>query len=315
MKPFLQSIARTYLHHESDTLVDTCFVFPNRRSTVYFTDYMRAEAQKECRRIILPETTTIVDFTESFSQSSMAADRMEMVFILFGVYRDVVGAGAGAEAASSIDFNRFIQWADVLLNDFDDVDHALADPEQIFSNVERLKEISSNYLTAEQIEVLGHYFDTTNLRADVERFWNHIGPHDSEGNHKASQGFLRIWQVLGEVYRNFIERLKQSGLHSPVLSALSLILAGGIRMLAAFLTHFPLLLTNGAGYYGGFLLRYLSDRQAFSPDPEKVSDGQFLLAMLLGEILFLIAAFLGEKYGCIREGRIRQKKMSKGQKL
>ena len=109
MKPFLQSIARTYLHHESDTLVDTCFVFPNRRSTVYFTDYMRAEAQKEGRRIILPETTTIVDFTESFSQNSMAADRMEMVFILFGVYRDVVGAGAGAEAASSIDFNRFIQ--------------------------------------------------------------------------------------------------------------------------------------------------------------------------------------------------------------
>ena len=101
----------------------------------------------------------------------------------------------------------------------------------------------------------------------------------------------------------------------PVLSALSLILAGGIRMLAAFLTHFPLLLTNGAGYYGGFLLRYLSDRQAFSPDPEKVSDRQFLLAMLLGEILFLIAAFLGEKYGCIREGRIRQEKMSKGQKL
>lgn len=218
MKPFLQSIARTYLHHESDTLVDTCFVFPNRRSTVYFTDYMRAEAQKEGRRIILPETTTIVDFTESFSQNSMAADRMEMVFILFGVYRDVVGAGAGAEAASSIDFNRFIQWADVLLNDFDDVDHALADPEKIFSNVERLKEISSNYLTAEQIEVLGHYFDTTNLRADVERFWNHIGPHDSEGNHKASQGFLRIWQVLGEVYRSFIEHLEHSGLHSPGMS-------------------------------------------------------------------------------------------------
>ena len=49
--------------------------------------------------------------------------------------------------------------------------------------------------------------------------------------------------------------------------------------------------------------------------PTRKAGAAALLAMLLGEILFLIAAFLGEKYGCIREGRIRQEKMSKGKKL
>lgn len=218
MTPFLQSIAHTYLQHESDTLLDTCFVFPNRRSTVYFTDYMREEARKAGRKIILPETTTIVDFTESFSGRSIPADRMEMVFILFGVYRDVVGAANGAERAASIDFNSFVQWADVLLNDFDDVDHALADPEMIFANVENLKELSANYLTPEQIEVLGHYYDTTGLRADMEHFWKHIDYPGNDDTHKASHEFLRIWQALNEVYRNFQKRLEQKGLHSPGMS-------------------------------------------------------------------------------------------------
>ena len=101
----------------------------------------------------------------------------------------------------------------------------------------------------------------------------------------------------------------------PIPSALSLIFAGGIQTLAAFLSRFPLLLTNGAGYYGGFLLRYLSNQQFCSPEPENVSDGQFLLAMFLGEIFFLTAAFLGEKYGCLQGQRMRQEKMSKGKKL
>ena len=56
---------------------------------------------------------------------------------------------------------------------------------------------------------------------------------------------------------------------------------------------------SAAPYQRSGLLRRISFalpvRQTglFAPDPEKVSDGQFLLAMLLGEILFLIAAFLG----------------------
>lgn len=217
MTPFLESIAQAYFHNERQNLVDTCFVFANRRSIIYFSDYLHSIAKKEKQRIILPQITTIVDFTESFSSDSVAAERMEMIFILFNIYRNVVGEVGGPDSAEAVDFNKFIQWADVLLNDFDDVDQALADPDKIFLNVEELKEISTNYLTPEQIELLGHYFDTDRLRCDMEQFWSHI-PHEADSKQKTSQKFLRIWQVLGEVYRRFIAEMKHRGMHTPGMS-------------------------------------------------------------------------------------------------
>lgn len=215
MQPFLQSIASAYLHHEKHRLIDTCFIFPNRRSALYLSDYIMKEAERLGITMVMPDVTTIVDFTESFTTETIPADRQEMVFILYGVYRDVVGATAGPEAAAAVDFNRFIQWADVLLNDFDDVDHALADTKTLFSNVENLKELSANYLTEEQIETLGHYFDTERLQADMKNFWNHI---EYASDSHATKSFLRIWQVLDEVYNRFRKELLRRGIHSPGMS-------------------------------------------------------------------------------------------------
>lgn len=215
MAPFLESIAKAYLDNEADSLFEYCFVFPNKRSALYFMDYMNRIARENGRPLLLPATTTIVDLIESFSDSA-PGDRLELIFILYNVYCNVIKRRNGAEKADTIDFNRFVQWADVLLNDFDDVDDAMADPAELFRNVGNLKEISANYLTPEQIDVIRHYWSDEKIPAEVKDFWNHVAhpATDSAPATSVSMGFLRLWQVMFEVYSEFTERLEAAGLHT-----------------------------------------------------------------------------------------------------
>ena len=215
MKPFLHSVAEAYLENEPEQLVDCCFVFPNKRSAIYFTDYIAQISRKNGHRYVHPATTTIVEFVDSF-RDSVLGERMELIFILYGVYRDVVSRHHGEKEASSIDFNRFVHWADVLLNDFDDVDNSMADTEELFKNVGNLKEISANYLTPEQIEVIRRFWSEERVPQEVQEFWNHVAHPAAgvDGKSIASVGFLRLWQVMDEIYHNFQTRLDEMGLHT-----------------------------------------------------------------------------------------------------
>lgn len=214
-QPFLRSIASVYAEKEHCRLPEFCFIFPNKRSATFFIDFLADELRSRGVIGFLPECQTIVDFVESFSDG-IPADRMEMIFILFDVYLQTIQKRNGKGQAESIDFNKFIYWADVLLNDFDDVDISLADPAMLFRNVETLKEISANYLTAEQIDVIRHYWSDDKIPQDVQNFWNHI-VHSASGTDSESAlstGFLKLWQVLKDVYIEFQAKLDSMGLHT-----------------------------------------------------------------------------------------------------
>ena len=175
MKPFLYSVAEAYLKNEANSLGDMCFVFPNKRSVTFFNHYLSAIIKNTSLEPVLhPQTTTIVEFTESFSSGFAPADRIEMIFILYDVYRKIVRQQIGEAESAKIDFNRFVYWADILIQDFDDVDNAMADPYQIFRNVSSLKEISANYLTNDQIKIVQEFWKDFDLDPEIKEFWNHI---------------------------------------------------------------------------------------------------------------------------------------------
>lgn len=235
MKSFLDSVAEAYFTHEGSHLLDCCFVFPNKRAATFFTDSLSnlALAADKNGAFVDPATTTIVEFVESFTPTC-AADRMEMLFMLYEAYRQAVEKRHGREEAAKIDFNKFVYWGDVLLTDFDDVDNALARPQEIFKNVKDLKELSANYLTPEQLDILNEYLkdEKLNWLKGEKEFWNHMiyaGEHAAKkhSNHideettgdeaekvSSTVGFLRLWQVMLDIYTNFREQLRALGLHT-----------------------------------------------------------------------------------------------------
>ncbi|MDE5745162.1 MAG: hypothetical protein K2H84_05810, partial [Paramuribaculum sp.] len=129
------------------------------------------------------------------------AGRLEQLFILFDEYRKL--------AKDITDFDRFIFWGDMLISDFNDVDRYLVDPDALFVNVHRFKEISSSYLTDEQKDIIKRYWGEEPGSGYAERFWNHISENSQEG--KTKEKFLKLWEVLGQLYHAFHKRLEEQG--------------------------------------------------------------------------------------------------------
>lgn len=197
MTPFLRQVASKYLAEEGSSISDYCFVFPNKRSCTFFQYYLTQEGGDN--PFFLPEIATITEMIRSFSELS-DAPRLEQLFILYKEYRKI--------SEDVGDFDSFLFWGDMLLNDFNDVDLSLADPEKLFVNIERLREISADYLTDEQKEILNRYWGGTYPLTSPDTFWRHI--HDEPS--QLQQKFIELWKVLFPLYKSFRKELNKRGL-------------------------------------------------------------------------------------------------------
>ncbi|MCM1490608.1 MAG: PD-(D/E)XK nuclease family protein [Muribaculum sp.] len=203
MESFLTSIAKAYSAQYSD-LSSFLFVFPGRRAGTFFIKYL-AESTRG-RDILLPDVTTMSDFVEKIS-GKVVAGRIELLFILYQAYSGLL-RDAGAEKIP--DFDAFRRWGETALSDFNEVDMQCVDPDAIFKNVKDIKEISSNFLTEEQMKVMneffGQAFDPENIATE---FWKKFtDKEDSELHSK----FRLLWQVLAPLYAKFKEHLDAMGL-------------------------------------------------------------------------------------------------------
>ena len=199
MKPFLKQVADHY--YNIGSISDRCFVFPNRRSMVFFRKYLSdaVAADRSAVPFVAPKMMTINDF---FAQTSglKTADRITLLLELYECYASL------NPRAESLD--EFIFWGDVILGDFDDVDKYLINPKQIFANVADFKQIQDtfSYLTDTQKEALetfiGHFRDASGkLTVNV----------DSE-DPAVKERFLQIWNIMFLLYERFNSTLIEKGM-------------------------------------------------------------------------------------------------------
>ncbi|MEG1539504.1 MAG: PD-(D/E)XK nuclease family protein [Muribaculaceae bacterium] len=205
MIPFLRHIAHTFCKEvDSIELEEYCFVFPNRRGGSFLKKYFLEECKSSQ---ILPYITTITDLMSSITDT-VEASRIELLFTLYQEY--------SASVSEAVDFDQFIFWGDMVLNDFNDVDKYLADAKQLFTNVKDIKEINSNYLTEEQIAVLKEFFrDFETPDSYIDTFWGHSNSdsHDGDINNSfIKQRFFKLWEILYPLYRTFRKTLLNKGL-------------------------------------------------------------------------------------------------------
>ena len=185
MTPFLKHIARVYYENHKTDISSYTFVFPNRRSGLFFRKYLGEMIEQP---LFSPQILTINELF--LSQSALRpADKLELLFRVYHIYR--------AESNSDETFDVFAFWGEMLLGDFDDVDKYLVDARQLFTNVRELKEIDDlfDYLSAEQIEA-------------IRSFWSNFTPA-AESKHR--QDFLATWQLLYPVYEQLRAELRQNG--------------------------------------------------------------------------------------------------------
>lgn len=198
MIPFLKQVA-DYFYSKGD-IGEKCFVFPNRRSMVFFRKYLaEAVADSAGMPLVAPQMYTINDLFYKIS-GSYSADRVRLLLVLYDCYKSL-----NAKAESLDDF---IFWGDVLLGDFNDVDKYLVDPEQLFTNIADYKEIQDDYqyLTENQknaIEAFVRHFRDENGRLTVNM--------DTDAP-DVKERFLHVWNMMYPLYCRFNAALDEAAI-------------------------------------------------------------------------------------------------------
>ena len=173
MTPFLYRIAQAFYERYGHDISQLAFVFPNRRSGIFFQKYLAEVAGKP---LFSPRVTTINDLMAELSPYT-TIDRISLLVMLYKRYIEL--------RQSDETFDNFVFWGDMLLGDFDDVDKYMVDARQLYTNIHDLKEIDEFYLTDEQIAI-------------IKRFWGHLFFPSTESENK--QQFIQLWQILFDLY-------------------------------------------------------------------------------------------------------------------
>lgn len=200
-EPFLKRVAEAYMTNEPGHISRMCFVFPNKRSSAFFSHYLRQFMKAPA---LMPEMLTISELIGELAPCAEAS-RLDMLFTLYTEYRKLA-------KAEDVGFDRFIYWGDMLIRDFDDVDRYLVDPAALFVNVKRFREIRSNYLTPRQLEIISRYWDgVEDYTEGVDRFWQHIDEKASSTKDR----FIKLWEILLPLYEAYNKALESRNLSSP----------------------------------------------------------------------------------------------------
>ena len=210
MNPFLKQVAAHYL---STGLENTCFVFPNRRSAVFFRKHLGDVRRErgETGAMHAPMSLTINDFFARMYEGEVT-DRIRLLVELYASYKAVY------PKAETLD--EFLFWGEVILADFDDVDKFLVDAKDLFTNVADFKEIQDDYshLSERQREAVRHFVNhfrdgdgrlTVHLDADAAET---AAEAPAKSNPKMKLRFLQVWNLLYPLYMDFRKHLREKGM-------------------------------------------------------------------------------------------------------
>lgn len=182
---FLEEIVEAVLNQHADSTDEITIVFPNRRAGLFFQKYLAAKITKP---IWSPKIVSIEDFIKGLSPLK-SADKLELIFELYKVFRKL--------NKSDEEFDRFFYWGNIMLQDFDELDKFLVDPDLLFKNLAHVKNIenSLDYLQEDQKKL-------------INDFWKSFG--EKLSSHQ--KGFLAIWDNLLQTYHQFKTILSEKGI-------------------------------------------------------------------------------------------------------
>ncbi len=167
---FLHKLAKEILKDDSADLTGLTIVLPNKRAKVFLLDELK---KLVTNNIFAPEIISIEEFIQDVA-GVRSIDSVELLFEFYEVYCAIT------ESDKQESFESFANWAKTLLQDFNEIDRYLLDPDDILKYLENIKEIE-------------HWAVDIDKRTDL------IEKH------------LAFWKKLPDYYHSFYEYLINKG--------------------------------------------------------------------------------------------------------
>ena len=180
---FLRDVSIDLLQRFGNNLSHVTVVFPGKRARLFMNQYLAEESRQP---VWAPAYQTIDELVQQISPYRKA-DTIASVCQLHSIYSRLV------PDAEPLD--EFYSWGEIILSDFDDIDKHMAPADKIFRNVYDLHSISTDYLTPEQEQALREFFLNFSI----------------EGNSELKQRFLRLWDIMPDLYHQLNEELANQG--------------------------------------------------------------------------------------------------------
>ena len=127
---FLNKLSKEIVANYSDNFSDLIVILPNRRAKVFLIDELKKETTAT---IFSPEIISIEDFVQDIA-GIRSVDSVELLFEFYNVYLSVTEKDQES-------FETFANWAKTLLQDFNEIDRYLLEPDKILKYLENIKEV------------------------------------------------------------------------------------------------------------------------------------------------------------------------------
>lgn len=137
MKTFLQEVAVEIVANNTQLNNVVCII-PSERAAVYLRDALKQELVG--KSTFLPKIVSIENFIKEISGFE-SMDQVSLIFEFYKVYR------ATFKGSDFDSFERFIGWATIAIQDFNEIDRHLVDAKELFSyltDIQNIKDWSPN---------------------------------------------------------------------------------------------------------------------------------------------------------------------------
>lgn len=184
-KTFLNQLAEKILQNHSAESSDLLVVLPNRRAKVFLLNELK---QATTKTLFSPDIISIEDFIQDIA-GVRTLDSIELLFQFYTVYLEII------DDQPKETFDVFANWAKTLLQDFNEIDRYLLDPDKILKYLENIKEIEHWSVSIEQ---------RTDLIENHLKFWKKLPDY----YHSLYQKLLSEGKgYQGLIYREAVENI------------------------------------------------------------------------------------------------------------
>jgi hypothetical protein len=182
---FLDKIAKVLIDDYSGKLSDTIVVLPNKRAKIFLIEALKKQASTN---ILSPNIISIEEFIQDIA-SIRAIDPIELLFEFYEVYLSIT------EKQHQQSFELFANWAKTLLQDFNEIDRYLLEPNYVLSYLKDIEDIKKWGIEVEnKTQLIEKYID----------FWKLLPSYyQSLYNHLLSRGI----GYQGLIYREAVNNL------------------------------------------------------------------------------------------------------------
>ena len=147
---FLDKLSATILLQSDIQLSNCLIVLPNKRAKVFLLESLKNQLEITS---FAPTIISIEDFIQEIS-GLRTIDPIELLFEFYEVYLSVT------EKAKQQTFEEFATWAKIAIQDFNEIDRYLLDPNHVLSYLKDIEDIKKWGIAVEdKTQLLENYID------------------------------------------------------------------------------------------------------------------------------------------------------------